>query len=139
MQKRKQSVQKKSARSSRSAAAAETDRLSSASSPSQVAPLDRFGALEFDALRNAVYHSSRRRSYELRHKLVMASVLIFSTAVFGDFLNSWKLPLVTSQTLLVFPIVASIFDLVFSFGEKARNHQILQKQFYEVLAEIEEL
>lgn len=104
----------------------------------EVNQLTEFGELEFNALRSALYPTARRRTFENRHKLAMSIILLSGTAAFVGTLEYWSLPIGIVKCFALAPIVASIADLVFSFSEKARDHQMLQNQFYELLAEMEE-
>lgn len=95
--------------------------------------MDEREILRFDALRNAFYHSSRRKTYEVRHRWLMAIIAISTTTLFARISSIGSFELLFAAV----PVLASLTDLIFSPGEKAKNHQVMQKQFFELLADLE--
>lgn len=90
--------------------------------------------IRFNALRNALYHTARRRSLERMNRLFNFLVVILGTAAVADALQVTGIP-----PYLIGMAVAVIgaLQLVFDFGRQARDHQQLQRDYYALLAEIE--
>jgi hypothetical protein len=90
--------------------------------------------IRFNVLRNALYHSARRRAFERINRTFNFVVVLLGAAAIGDLLAFAGI----DQRLIgagVATIGAS--QLVFDFGRQARDHQILQKDYYNLLADIE--
>lgn len=91
----------------------------------------RIKDLHFDALRSAIYHSSRRRFLDLLNRtlsfVVVASGSVALVALWYD--PPW---------FAAAAALAGLLQLVFDFGGEARSHEFLQRRFYELIAEITE-
>lgn len=88
--------------------------------------------INFDALRNAIYHSARRNYYDFLNRLMSLLVVAAGAGAVADFEKFFASP-----ALLAFvATMAGLFQLVFDFGGKARTHEFLQRRFYELTAEI---
>lgn len=90
--------------------------------------------IRFNALRNALYHTARRRSFEAWNRVFNFLVVILGTAAVSDLLTTTPI-----DPRWIGGAVATIgaLQLVFDFGSKARDHQLLQRDYYQVLADIE--
>ncbi|MER9638348.1 hypothetical protein [Mesorhizobium sp. M0228] len=90
--------------------------------------------INFDALRNAIYHSSRCNYYDFLNRLMSLLVVAAGAGAVADFEKFFASP-----ALLAFvATMAGLFQLVFDFGGKARTHEFLQRRFYELTADIAE-
>jgi hypothetical protein len=89
--------------------------------------------LRFDAMRNAIYHTARRYFLDRVNRGLTFIVILAGAGVIGQ-LGS-KLG-ITDQWLAVIATVAATIQLVFDFGVKARDHEFLQRRFYELIADV---
>lgn len=85
-------------------------------------------------LRNALYHTARRRVLEARARWTNFIVLALGTAAAADVLGQFGI----SQSLLglVIAVIAAL-QFAFDWAGRARTHEFLQRRYYEALAEIE--
>ena len=89
---------------------------------------------QFDALRNALYHTERRNFLDLLNRCLNFSVIVLGAGVVSKlsdrihFLNDF---------LELSVVVLATAQLVFDFGSRARTHEFLQRKYYEVLSEME--
>ncbi|ESY02797.1 MULTISPECIES: hypothetical protein [unclassified Mesorhizobium] len=90
--------------------------------------------INFDALRNAIYHTARRNYYDLLNRLMSLIIVAAGAAAVADFEKTFAPPAV----LAFVATMAGLLQLVFDFGGKARTHEFLQRRFYELTAEIAE-
>lgn len=90
--------------------------------------------IRFNALRNALYHTARRRSLERLNRLFNFLVVILGTAAVADALQISGIP---PYLIGMAVAVVGALQLVFDFGRQARDHQQLQRDYYSLLAEIE--
>jgi hypothetical protein len=89
---------------------------------------------KFDALRNAIYHVARKNYFDLLNRILNFLVIILGASVAG---KAAKL-LHVEESLLEFAVlIVATAQLTFDFGYRARSHEILQKDYYKMLAEIE--
>jgi hypothetical protein len=89
---------------------------------------------KFDALRNAIYHVARRNYFDLLNRLLNFLVVILGASVAGKVANVVHL----DEHALEFGVLfAATAQLTFDFSYRARTHEILQKDYYKMLAEIE--
>jgi hypothetical protein len=93
--------------------------------------------LRFDAMRNAIYNSSRRAFFETLTRFLNFIVVASGALAFSDLITQWW-PLVDARVLAAIAALAGLLQLVFDFGGRARTHEFLQRRFYEVLAEMAE-
>lgn len=91
--------------------------------------------LKFDALRNAIYHSSRRGFFDTLTRTFNFIVIAGGTAAVADLGAAID---VAPWVFAAIVTLAGISQLVFDFGGKARTHEFLQRRFYELNAEIAE-
>jgi hypothetical protein len=91
--------------------------------------------IRFNVLRNALYHSARRRSLERWNRIFNFAVVLLGAAAFGEALRHVGLgPQIIGAALAVI----GALQLVLDFGRQARDHQVLQRDYYGLLADIEE-
>ncbi|KAF0674351.1 hypothetical protein, partial [Profundibacterium mesophilum] len=85
-------------------------------------------------LRNALYHTARRRALERINRSFNLLVLLLGAAAIGDL--AMRLGI---DRIWIGAGVALIgaLQLVFDFGRQARDHQTLQRDYYALLAEID--
>jgi hypothetical protein len=89
---------------------------------------------KFDALRNAIYHVSRRNYFDLLNRTLNFLVVILGASVAGKMGNVLHAP----ESALEFGVlIVATAQLTFDFSYRARTHEILQKDYYKMLAEIE--
>jgi len=88
----------------------------------------------FDALRNAIYHAERRSFFDILNKGLNFLVIICGAAVAGKAAH-----LVHAQelTLEMGVLLFATIQLVFDFGSRARDHDYLQRRYYEMLGQME--
>jgi len=91
----------------------------------------------FDCIDNAAYHAIRADLFDNIHRVLMATVLISSSATLAGLAGFEVLrPLAPWAGLI--PLLASTADLVITPGSKAQTHTTLRARFFELLADIEE-
>lgn len=91
--------------------------------------------LRFNTLRNALYHTARRRFFELWNRIFNFAIVVLGAAATSDVLGVYGI----GQTWIGLAVAfIAAGQLVFDFGRAARDHQSLQRDYYHVLAEIEE-
>ncbi|RWC58889.1 hypothetical protein [Mesorhizobium sp.] len=90
--------------------------------------------VRFNALRNAMYHTGRRMAYERWNRFFNFLVVILGTAATGGIIT-W----IGVDPIWPAGAVAAVgaAQLVFDFGRSARDHQALQKEYYNLLADVE--
>ena len=90
--------------------------------------------IRFNTLRNALYHSARRRYYEWWNRLFNFAVVLLGTAAIADAMSA-----VGWGTAWIGAAVATVgaAQLVCDFGRQARDQQSLQRDYYSLLADIE--
>jgi hypothetical protein len=92
-------------------------------------------ALQFDALRNAIYHSSRRQFLDRLNRTFNFFVIAFGSAAVGDVGRAWE---ISPLWFTAVSALAGILQLVFDYGGLARTHEFLQRRFYDLSSEIAE-
>jgi hypothetical protein len=87
--------------------------------------------IKFDALRNAIYHSARRRFFELLNRSLSFCIVISGTVAVAS---------VTKWDVAWPAAVAAVFgalQLVFDFAGRAHIHGNLQRRYFELIADID--
>lgn len=88
----------------------------------------------FDALRNAIYHTERRRFLDLLNRSMSFLVIFLGASAAAK----WAQLVDIDSTMIELGIVfIATIQLVFDFGGSARVHEFLQRRYYELLSEIE--
>ncbi|MBM3603231.1 MAG: hypothetical protein FJX25_00405 [Alphaproteobacteria bacterium] len=90
--------------------------------------------IRFNVLRNALYHTARRRSLERVNRVFNFLVVILGTAAASSLGENLQVP--TFATGMAVAILGAL-QLVYDFGRQARDHQTLQRDYYSLLADIE--
>jgi hypothetical protein len=93
--------------------------------------------LKFEATRNAVYHSWRKHHFDSVNRIANFLVVLLGAAAFSDLANEYIFAK-ASQIFGGLAAVVGAAQLVFDFGVRAREHDFLQRRFYELAAEISE-
>lgn len=90
----------------------------------------------FNALRNALYHTGRRLAFERLNRFFNFAVIALGTAAMSNLLARYEV-----DVILVGAAIALVgaLQLVFDFGGRASEHKVLQRAYFEILAEIEEI
>ena len=110
------------------------DRQDAAEGDVALAPEPIFRNPRFDALRSALYHTERSNFLDRLNKVINSLVILLSAGVVGKAASHFTLDGLWIELSVL--IVATI-QLVFDFGGRAKEHQFLQKRYYEMLAEME--
>lgn len=96
--------------------------------------------IRFDALRNALYHTARRRICERWAQVMNFLVIIFGAATIGNFLGAIGIPSLTGVDHAVLTCSGVVFaggaSMVFDFAGRAAIHRQLQGDYYRLLSEI---
>jgi hypothetical protein len=87
--------------------------------------------IRFDALRNAIYHSSRRRFFELLSRCLSFLVVISGTAAVAN------LQILDPRLMAAIAAAIGALQLVFDFNGRARVHENLQRRYFELIAEVD--
>src|SRR2546430_5253871 len=93
-----------------------------------------FRDVGFDALRNAIYHTERRTFFDFVNRLVNFSVVVLGASVAAKAAALFSFQEIWLELAVVFIATA---QLVFDFGWRAREHEFLQRRYYELMAEME--
>lgn len=91
-------------------------------------------AVRFDALRNALYHTSRRMHFEKLNRFTNFLVVAFSTATLSSLTHNYEWLTATVGIALG---VSGALQIVYDFSGQAKLHHILQRDYYRLLAEVE--
>jgi hypothetical protein len=89
---------------------------------------------QFDALRNAIYHTARGRFLDALNRFVNFSVIILGATAVSKIADQYK---VGDNWIELAIVVIATGQLVFDFGGRASVHLYLQKRYYELLSELE--
>lgn len=102
----------------------------------------KLGTVHFNALRNALYHTGRRRFFLRWNRVFTFLIILLGTAAFSDTFGSLR-PLGDQ-----FPTIAQIaafltatigaLQLVIDFGGNARDHHQLHRRYNDISAAIKE-
>lgn len=92
--------------------------------------------IRFNVLRNALYHTSRRLTFDRWSRWCNFIVIMLGAAALSDVAKWMDRPWLPALTGLLTAIVGAL-QLVFDFAGKARDHQALQRDYYHLLADIE--
>ncbi|WP_132080751.1 hypothetical protein [Sinorhizobium americanum] len=93
--------------------------------------------IRFNVLRNALYHTSRRLTFDRWNRWFNFIVILLGATAMTDFLSTFGID-VSQSAFGVAVAAVGAASLAFDFGGKARDHQSLQRDYYNLLAEIEE-
>jgi|ERR1044072_7297711 hypothetical protein len=88
----------------------------------------------FDALRNALYHTERKTFLDLINRTLNLVVILLGAGVAG---KAAKLIHVEENWLELGVVFFATVQLVFDLGGRARDHQFLQRRYYDLLSEME--
>lgn len=91
--------------------------------------------IRFNVLRNALYHTSRRRSFERWNRFFNFLVVVLGAAGVGNLLGRFG---IGQAEIGVAVALVGAAQLVFDFAGASRTHQALQRDYYNLLGDIEE-
>lgn len=89
--------------------------------------------LMFHALRNALYHTARRRKLERWNRWATAATIMLGAAVVAEAVEKVSIDAIW---LGIATSAIGTAQLVFDFGGRARTHEILQRRYYDLIAAI---
>lgn len=92
--------------------------------------------IRFNVLRNALYHTARRRHFEQLSRWLNFAVVVLGTATAASFAS---IAAAGGAVLGGASAVIGALQLTFDHAGRAREHQILQREYYRLLARIEAL
>jgi hypothetical protein len=87
--------------------------------------------VRFDALRNAIYHASRRRFFEILSRFLSFCVVVSGTAAVAK-VAEWD-----PRWPAAGAAVIGALQLVFDFNGRARIHENLQRRYFELIAQMD--
>ncbi|MGY9050004.1 MAG: hypothetical protein ACKVKF_23950, partial [Rhodobacterales bacterium] len=90
--------------------------------------------IRFNVLRNALYHTARRRTLERWSRIFNFMVVVLGAAAVGNVVEIYGIP---QHWVGMSVAIIGALQLVFDFGRQARDHQTLQRDYFSLLAEIE--
>ena len=101
------------------------------------AKLDRLQEVRHNALRNALYHAGRRRSFEFWNKFLNFSIVLLGAGSTISVVGN--IPHLAPYLGLAVAAIAAIaaWQLVYDIAGRARDHQSLHKEYVAILAEME--
>lgn len=88
----------------------------------------------FNVLRNALYHTARRRSLEAAARFFNFLTVLLGAAVVGNLAQYLGLSMAWAGGAVAFVGAA---QLAYDPAGRAREHQLLQRDYYRLLAEME--
>lgn len=89
-------------------------------------------SFKFNALRNALYHTAQRRVHETRARILNFLVIVLGAATFADLLTPWGIKAIHLGGLTT---LIGALQLTFDFAGRARTHALLQRDYYNTLAD----
>lgn len=92
--------------------------------------------VKFSALRNALYHTARRRRLDAMDRVGSFLVILFGAGAATDL--AVALHPMAPKALAAIAAAIGALQLVFAFGNRARDHEFLQRRYYELLSEMDE-
>lgn len=90
--------------------------------------------LRFHVLRNALYHTARRRWLERWNRTFTFLTVLLGTAAAAQLLTEFGF----DRWIGAAVAAVGALQLVFDFSGEARTHEGLQRRYYAILAEMEE-
>jgi hypothetical protein len=90
--------------------------------------------LRFNVLRNALYHAARRQTFERWNRVFNFITIALGAAVVGDLLARFGIEQMWSGVAVT---MIGAAQLVLDFSGAARDHQVLQRDYYNLLSDIE--
>ncbi|MBP2560803.1 hypothetical protein J2857_003572 [Neorhizobium galegae] len=91
----------------------------------------------FNVLRNALYHTGRRMTFDRWNRWCNFAVIVLGAVAMADFFRNFGIGQSAVYTGGATALIGAS-QLVFDFAGRARDHQALQRDYYALLAEIEE-
>ena len=91
--------------------------------------------LEFNALRNALYHTARRNALETWSRWLNFFVILLGASAVADFAKDVPHGVVVLG--LAITLIGAL-QLVFDFAGRARVHELLQRRYYEMLGRLKD-
>ena len=91
-------------------------------------------SIRFNVLRNALYHTARRLRFERLTRWFNLAVILLGASAMSDAFGYFGIPAFASGAAVA---VIATLQLVFDFAGSARDHRQLQREYYELLADIE--
>jgi hypothetical protein len=91
--------------------------------------------IKFEAMRNAMYHAWRKTYLDRWNRLFSFLVIIAGAAAAADMGKRIGL---STELLAFIAALAGSMQLVFDFGGMAREHDFLQRQYYDLIAQMAE-
>ena len=89
--------------------------------------------VRFNVLRNALYHTARRLKFERRSRWINFLIIIAGASAMSGVLGWLELPQFIAGAAAA---LLGAVQLVFDPGRAARDHQALQRDYYNLLADI---
>lgn len=96
---------------------------------------DELSGIHFDATRNAIYHTARRLFLDKWNRRLNLVVILAGAGVMSQIGKGFGVGDVAFGFIAT---LAGSLQLVFDLGVKARDHEFLQRRYYELLAEVTE-
>lgn len=90
--------------------------------------------IRFNVLRNALYHTARRLRFERLNRWFNLAIILLGATAMSDVLGRMGVPAFVVGAAVA---VLATLQLVFDFGGSARDHRQLQREYYDLLADIE--
>lgn len=94
--------------------------------------------LQLNVMRNALYHAGQRRRYERYTRWSNFLVIILGASAMADLSRFVEIPGGVILPGLLTTVLGAL-QLVFDFGGRARDHQVLQRDYYMLYAEIDQV
>lgn len=90
--------------------------------------------IRFNVVRNALYHTSRRRTFEFFGRLFNFLIIILGAGSMAKLGAEFEINLVYSGAAIA---LIGTLQLVFDFAGRGHEHRMLQREYTKLLADIE--
>ena len=105
-----------------------------------VAPATELDARRISCLMNATYHAAREAYLDTVHRWFMFAVIALGavalTDLFPKAFEFWGLHLAPKEICAAAAAVIAALDLTFDLSNRARNHALMKRRYYELLADV---
>jgi hypothetical protein len=93
-------------------------------------------ALRCDLLMNARYHSSREAYLDTLHRVLMFLIIVLGAAAVTDLIGPAPWAHIAKGAAAAFAVVFAAIDLTADLSNRARQHALMKRRYFELLADL---